>query len=162
MNKYVVFRSLIISLLLSFPAAALSIWWLHPITSLSDLNLYLSSTLLFFFSIFGGNLLSLWLSPSRFYRRRFLQQQANQAAAVTATEPDAEEDANKERGTVKWFDTNKGYGFIQGEDGQDIFVHFRAIRSKGHKSLSEGQKVRFRITQGNKGPQADDVTIQPG
>lgn len=158
MNKYVVLRSFIISLLLSFPAAALSIWWLHPTASLSDPSIYIGNILLFLISIFGGNLLSLWLSPSRFYRRRFLQQQA--AASQQPVDAEPEDDADKERGTVKWFDTNKGYGFIQAEDGQDVFVHFRAIRSKGHKSLSEGQKVRFRITQGNKGPQADDVTIQ--
>ena len=60
-------------------------------------------------------------------------------------------------GKVKWFSAPKGFGFIECEDGQDIFVHFSAIKSDGYKSLEEGQKVQFEITQGEKGPQASDV-----
>jgi len=62
-------------------------------------------------------------------------------------------------GTVKWFNNDKGYGFIQQEEGPDVFVHFRAINGEGHRSLSDGQKVTFEITQGQKGPQAENVTI---
>ncbi|MFC3606438.1 cold-shock protein [Stutzerimonas tarimensis] len=65
--------------------------------------------------------------------------------------------AGRELGTVKWFNDAKGYGFIQREDGTDVFVHYRAIRGEGHRSLSEGQKVEFTISQGQKGLQADDV-----
>ncbi|TAK79000.1 MAG: cold-shock protein [Gammaproteobacteria bacterium] len=67
----------------------------------------------------------------------------------------------KERGTVKWFNNDKGYGFIQREHGPDVFVHFRNIVSKssGFKTLSEGQRVEFIVTQGQKGPQAEEVTI---
>lgn len=61
-------------------------------------------------------------------------------------------------GTVKWFNDKKGFGFIAREDGPDVFVHFRAINGSGHRTLTEGQKVQFRITQGQKGPQAEDVT----
>ncbi len=60
-------------------------------------------------------------------------------------------------GKVKWFSAQKGYGFIECEDGQDVFVHFSAIKSEGYKSLEEGQKVQFEIVQGEKGPQAQDV-----
>lgn len=60
-------------------------------------------------------------------------------------------------GKVKWFSAQKGYGFIECEDGQDVFVHFSAIKSEGYKSLEEGQKVQFEIAQGEKGPQAKDV-----
>jgi CspA family cold shock protein len=61
-------------------------------------------------------------------------------------------------GTVKWFDSKKGYGFITRDDnGQDIFVHFSAIQSSGFKNLEEGQKVRFEIVQDTKGPRADKV-----
>jgi CspA family cold shock protein len=62
-------------------------------------------------------------------------------------------------GTVKWFSGKKGYGFIACEDGQDIFVHFSAIKSEGYKNLEEGQKVQFEIVQGEKGPQAQDVVV---
>lgn len=61
-------------------------------------------------------------------------------------------------GTVKWFNGDKGYGFISREGGADVFVHFNAIQSSGYRSLNEGQKVEFSIEQGPKGPQAVDVT----
>lgn len=60
-------------------------------------------------------------------------------------------------GTVKWFKDDKGYGFITGEDGVDVFVHFSAIQGEGFKSLSEGQKVSFGVEQGPKGPSATNV-----
>jgi cold shock protein len=60
-------------------------------------------------------------------------------------------------GTVKWFKDDKGYGFITGEDGTDAFVHFSAIQMEGFKSLQEGQKVQYDVTQGPKGPQASNV-----
>jgi CspA family cold shock protein len=66
--------------------------------------------------------------------------------------------AERETGTVKWFNDSKGYGFIQRESGADVFVHFRAIRGEGHRTLLEGQKVEFAVTQGQKGLQADDVS----
>jgi CspA family cold shock protein len=60
-------------------------------------------------------------------------------------------------GVVKWFNEKKGYGFIKKDDGQDIFVHYSAIKGKGFKSLAEGDKVRFEVQQGAKGPSASDV-----
>lgn len=65
--------------------------------------------------------------------------------------------AEREIGTVKWFDSAKGYGFIQREQGEDVFVHFRAIRGDGFRSLEEGQRVEFSVAKGQKGLQADDV-----
>ena len=62
-------------------------------------------------------------------------------------------------GKVKWFSAQKGFGFIECEDGQDVFVHFSAIKGDNYKSLEEGQKVQFEIVQGQKGPQAQDVVI---
>lgn len=61
-------------------------------------------------------------------------------------------------GTVKWFNDEKGFGFIEREGGQDVFVHYSAINGVGRKSLHEGQKVTMEVTQGQKGPQAANVT----
>jgi CspA family cold shock protein len=60
-------------------------------------------------------------------------------------------------GTVKWFNNDKGYGFISQEGGEDVFVHYSAIQSEGYKSLEEGQSVSFDVTQGPKGKQAANV-----
>ena len=62
------------------------------------------------------------------------------------------------QGKVKWFNSDKGFGFIEREDGDDVFVHFSAIRMDGYKTLEEGQVVEFDIVQGDRGPQASNVT----
>jgi len=64
----------------------------------------------------------------------------------------------KEQGTVKWFNASKGYGFIQRQTGEDVFVHFSAIQMDGYKSLNEGQTVEFEVKKGPKGLQAENVT----
>ncbi|WP_209300571.1 cold shock domain-containing protein [Lentibacillus salicampi] len=61
-------------------------------------------------------------------------------------------------GTVKWFNAEKGFGFIEREDGDDVFVHFSAINAEGFKTLEDGQNVEFEIVEGNRGPQAANVT----
>jgi CspA family cold shock protein len=66
--------------------------------------------------------------------------------------------SDRETGTVKWFNESKGFGFITREGGPDVFVHFRAINGTGFRTLSEGQKVSFKVVGGQKGPQAEDVT----
>lgn len=63
-----------------------------------------------------------------------------------------------QNGKVKWFNNEKGFGFIEVEGGDDVFVHFTAINSEGFKSLEEGQEVSFEIVEGNRGPQAANVT----
>ncbi len=63
----------------------------------------------------------------------------------------------RETGSVKWFDSSKGYGFITTDGGRDIFVHYSAITSEGFKTLQDGQKVEFSVIENDKGPQAQDV-----
>ncbi|MDH2431919.1 cold-shock protein [Pokkaliibacter sp. MBI-7] len=70
-----------------------------------------------------------------------------------------DENDTRELGQVKWFNVNKGFGFVTRENGEDVFVHFRAIRGKGHRTLVQGQKVRFHVIQSDKGLQAEDVSI---
>lgn len=63
------------------------------------------------------------------------------------------------QGTVKWFNSSKGYGFIERDGGDDVFVHYSAIQGSGYRSLEEGQQVEFEITEGKKGPQAQNLTV---
>ena len=66
--------------------------------------------------------------------------------------------SERQTGTVKWFNDAKGFGFVTQENGPDLFVHFRAIQGTGFKTLKEGQKVNFEVTQGPKGKQASNIT----
>jgi len=93
------------------------------------------------------SIVSAQLSPSR--RRRFRN-------SGTVVEQDVED--GRERGVVKWFNVKKGFGFITWDEGEDVFVHFRSIRGQGHRSLTEGQRVKFTVVRGQKGPQAEDVS----
>jgi cold shock protein len=68
-----------------------------------------------------------------------------------------QEETTMEQGKVKWFNAEKGFGFIEREAGDDVFVHFSAIQSEGFKSLDEGQAVTFEVEQGQRGPQATNV-----
>ena len=76
----------------------------------------------------------------------------------TSASSNVEISGDQERGTVKWFNAAKGFGFITRENGEDVFVHFRSIQGKGHRSLGEGQAVIFSVTEGDKGLQAVDVS----
>ncbi len=67
--------------------------------------------------------------------------------------------AERVTGTVKWFNATKGFGFIQQDEGEDVFVHYSAISGEGYRTLEEGQRVEFVVVQGQKGPQAQDVTL---
>lgn len=87
------------------------------------------------------------------------------AVAVDNADDDDDEfdgDDDRESGTVKWFNVNKGFGFITRDNGEDIFVHFRSIRGRGHRSLRQGQPVRFSVTEGEKGVQAENVSVAKG
>lgn len=83
-------------------------------------------------------------------------------SAASNVEPESHESdyhATREGGNVKWFNANKGFGFITRDSGDDIFVHFRSIRGDGHRVLHDGQRVEFAVSEGEKGLQAEDVAI---
>jgi len=88
-------------------------------------------------------------------RTRFLRDSRNQSAVAGNAKGGLVE---RLKGTVKWFNNAKGYGFIGRDEGPDVFVHYSAITTDGYKSLQEGDKVEFEIVQGQKGPQAANVT----
>ena len=83
--------------------------------------------------------------------------QSAKSGSTPGSESTVEITGDQERGTVKWFNAAKGFGFITRESGEDVFVHFRSIQGKGHRSLGEGQAVIFSVTEGDKGLQAVDV-----
>lgn len=81
------------------------------------------------------------------------------AGLGSGSEEETDENDDRELGTVKWFNVSKGFGFITRENGDDVFVHFRNIRGRGHRSLTEGQSVRFTVKESDKGLQAEDVSV---
>ena len=97
------------------------------------------------------------LRPQGELRNLCLQVISNEPAACPGTRETRGKEG-KEQGTVKWFNASKGYGFIQRQSGEDVFVHFSAIQAEGYKSLSEGQAVEFEVRKGPKGLQAENVT----
>lgn len=110
----------------------------------------------FFIAIFALSLVSQWITARALGRRRFKDRRFN------SNEADVDiADDDREEGTVKWFSRDRGYGFIVRENEQEVFVHFRAIRGRGHrKYLREGQQVRFGVAEGENGkPKAVNVSI---
>lgn len=85
--------------------------------------------------------------------------QADESDYSDDDEEELDENDGREPGTVKWFNVSKGFGFITRENGDDVFVHFRNIRGRGHRSLAEGQSVRFFVRESDKGLQAEDVSV---
>ena len=138
-------KILIISLIVSTIASVISIQ-AHAATSLSEsFSLLMTSDYaklwaISFVSILIASILSAKTSTST---------SAGSAVEISG---------DQERGTVKWFNAAKGFGFITRENGEDVFVHFRSIQGKGHRSLGEGQAVIFSVTEGDKGLQAVDVS----
>lgn len=86
---------------------------------------------------------------------------SSSAPVASGAEVVSANDANDDRegGVVKWFNVTKGFGFITRDQGDDVFVHFRSIRGSGHRSLAEGQRVKFEVVESDKGLQAEDVSI---
>lgn len=135
-----------VSVLLVLAAAAQALILLLPLEQIAGQPATLASLLLVFVAVL------LHLAATRTQRqpqRERPRQQRAPAASVSG--------AGRETGTVKWFNTSKGFGFISRDSGDDVFVHFRAIRGEGHRVLTEGQRVEFTIMMRDKGLQAEDV-----
>lgn len=135
-----------VSVLLVLAAAAQALILLLPLEQIAGQPATLASLLLVFVAVL------LHLATTRTQRqpqRERPRQQHAPAASVGG--------AGRETGTVKWFNTSKGFGFISRDSGDDVFVHFRAIRGEGHRVLTEGQRVEFTIMLRDKGLQAEDV-----
>ncbi|MCE8022600.1 MULTISPECIES: cold-shock protein [Halomonadaceae] len=152
MNRKVIFRCTLISLLLALPAPLL---------------------IVLFLSLFGGELAAqlfpilegggvapgyLAVAAAAFVLLLIATLTLHAFSPRLAVLAEVEND-DREIGEVKWFNVNKGYGFIKRETGEDVFVHFRAIRGRGHRTLAEGQKVRYHVIENDRGLQADDVTV---
>lgn len=93
------------------------------------------------------------------YIGALLSQETRQYVSDDDDSEESDEADDREEGTVKWFNSSKGFGFLTMDNGDDVFVHYRAIRGRGRRFLIEGQKVRFYVTEGEKGKQAESVSI---
>lgn len=139
----------IISLVIAIIASLLSIQSLTSTTFADSFSLLITPK----YAIIGGiSFLSIFIAAILSVRLN----SSNASASDSAEEISISDD--QERGTVKWFNSAKGFGFITRENGEDVFVHFRSIKGKGHRSLGEGQSVIFSVTEGEKGLQAVDVS----
>ncbi|NOG30637.1 cold shock domain-containing protein [Halomonas sp. TBZ9] len=181
MNPKVVFRCFFISVLLAAPAplllaamvhlfnAELAASWMSELAVSGIASIYLAFAVGSFIVILLGALGAAALAPPMLVTPEVAQVAK---PAQRQSEPDEEElqydddqediiDPNdgREEGEVKWFNTNKGYGFITRDNGEDVFVHFRAIRGRGPRMLAEGQTVRYYVIENDRGLQADDVSI---
>ncbi|MCP3907019.1 MAG: cold shock domain-containing protein [Oceanicoccus sp.] len=123
---------------------------LNTVTNSADSGLAIDATT--FVIIFTGCIIVALVSPV-----------INTSTATSASKPTKKTKRSKpsnkgrEQGEVKWFNVSKGYGFVTRKTGEDIFVHFRSIQGEGRRVLREGQAVEFTVTEGDKGPQAEDV-----
>jgi CspA family cold shock protein len=181
MNPKVVVRCILISLLLAAPAPLLLAGIVHlfnaPLAALmmSELAIsgiagtYMAVAFASFLLLCVGTLATAGLAPPVLVTPDVVRTKpASRQPAAQAPEDDdwdeEEEDIidpndGREEGEVKWFNTNKGYGFITRDNGEDVFVHFRAIRGRGPRMLTEGQIVRYYVIKNERGLQADDVSI---
>lgn len=150
MNNRSIFQSILISLFFAIPVSVANIFLLVANHTADISNVYYVKS--YVISLVGLLLATLALT---FATARV--EQDEEIGEVDEVDEDSDVDDGKELGTVKWFDGSKGYGFIQRENGEDVFVHFRSIRGRGRRFLVEGQQVKFRISKGDKGPQAEDV-----
>jgi CspA family cold shock protein len=133
-------NSFVRCVLISVVMAVIGPFVLEMVTKAEVTAKYPAAGVIFFLTTFISTVMLNYMTP--------------QLANITNDEND-----DRELGTVKWFNVSKGFGFITRDSGGDVFVHFRSIRGTGHRSLAEGQRVRFAIIESDKGLQAEDVTV---
>ncbi|SDN49304.1 cold-shock protein [Vreelandella arcis] len=176
MNLKVVFRSILISILLAAPTplllagiihltdAPLAEQWLAELAVIGAGGIYIAVAFGSFIVLCIATLATAALappvvvSPDSAARAKPAPRQS-QAPNAADDEDVIDPNDGREEGEVKWFNTNKGYGFITRDNGDDVFVHFRAIRGRGPRMLAEGQIVRYHVIKNERGLQADDVSI---
>lgn len=180
MNPKVVFRCLLISVLLAAPTplllagivhltnAPLAELWRAEVAISGVSGIYIAVALGSFIVLCIGTLASAALATpvvvapverSDAARVKTAPRQSQPAGVMDDEEDIIDPNDGREEGEVKWFNTNKGYGFITRDNGEDVFVHFRAIRGRGPRMLAEGQIVRYHVIKNDRGLQADDVSI---
>ncbi|WP_346795798.1 cold shock domain-containing protein [Halomonas sp. Bachu 37] len=182
MNPKAVFRCVLISLLLAAPAPLvlaamvhvtdgfLAEQWLGAVAVSGVLGSYLTVAFGVFLLLLVATLTVSIMAPAPMAEARVVPQKSGpdqvpgQADTHLQNEQWDDDDTidpndGREEGEVKWFNTNKGYGFITRDNGDDVFVHFRAIRGRGNRMLTEGQIVRYHVIKNERGLQADDVSI---
>ena len=183
MNPKVVFRCFFISVSLAAPAplliaimvhvfnAELAASWMSELAVSGIASIYLAVAVGSFIVALLAALGAASLAPPMLVTPEVAQvaRAAQRPTTVESAEDeqgddDDEEDVidpndGREEGEVKWFNTNKGYGFITRDNGEDVFVHFRAIRGRGPRMLTEGQIVRYHVIENDRGLQADDISI---
>ncbi|MDR5862995.1 cold shock domain-containing protein [Halomonas campisalis] len=152
MNQKVFFRCGLISLLFAVPAPLLIALFVY--LAGGDLSRQLFASL-----DVGGVAVSYVAAAAAVFVLLMLATLAVNALTPQLVNLAEVENDDREIGEVKWFNVNKGYGFIKRDSGEDVFVHFRAIRGRGHRTLAEGQKVRYHVIENERGLQADDVTV---
>lgn len=184
MNPKVIFRCVFISILLAAPAPLLLTAMMYMFNAelaaslISELavsgiaSIYLAVAVGSFIVTLLGALGAAALAPPMLVTPD-VAPVAKPAVRQPVAQPESDEDDSqydddeevidpndgREDGEVKWFNTNKGYGFITRDNGEDVFVHFRAIRGRGPRMLTEGQIVRYYVIENDRGLQADDVSI---
>ena len=143
MNTKIIIASLIVAIVLCALAFFIDFYTLFP----QPLAVFASAFL-------GGCFSCYWVCSA--------EGAAHAPARQKKTRSKPSSSGNKEIGSVKWFSASKGFGFITRDNGEDIFVHFRSIMGNGHRILREGQRVEFAVSEGTKGPQAEEVTAIKG
>ena len=149
MTLSIVIKCIFAALLVAIPAPFVAGWLQQDPVAITNpqLAMYLATGL----SALLGCLILGFASAT-------LSKNPTAASRGNATDDDGQPD-DREEGVVKWFNVSKGFGFITRSSGEDIFVHYRSIRSGGRRTLSDGQKVEFVVATGDKGLQAEDVSV---